>query len=75
MGIVSYTNKHTKSTRFIGGTVMFKKELIRRIEVARGELNNAKCGYEQTEDKEEIIHLSEKLDELIVEYMQITKQS
>lgn len=73
MGIVSYTNKHTKSTRFIGGTVMLKKELIRRIEVAREELNSAMGSYEEVENKEKIIHLSEKLDKLIVEYMQITK--
>lgn len=52
---------------------MLKQELIRQIEEARDEVNNAMRAYEDIQDKEGLIHLSEEIDELIMTYMQLTK--
>lgn len=52
---------------------MLRHEIVRQIEEARQELNDMLGTYEDGQDDEDIIHLSQCLDELILQYMQLTK--
>lgn len=52
---------------------MLKEELMRQIEETREELNDILVMYEDKEDDVDVFHLSHCLDELILEYMELTK--